>query len=215
MISEDRQRRMRQVLQQRLTWVHCAMEALYHRHNTSAVLRTCDAMGLHHVHLIDSGFKASKGPAKGAARWLSIRQHADPSAAIAALKERGVALWVADLGEDSRSPEDLPLDRPVCLWFGAELVGVCEEARAHADGVMTIPMYGFSQSLNVSVAAALAVRAVCERARQEIGPRGLLDPEEQQLILREWQERELALRAGIAARARLAETLSAQATDAP
>ena len=68
-------------------------------------------------------------------------------------------------------PEAIPVDRPVCLWFGAELVGVSDAARAAADGVVQLPMMGFAQSLNVSVAAALALRPVADAARR-LGPSG-------------------------------------------
>ena len=88
------------------------------------------------------------------------------------------------------SPEDMPLDKPVCIWFGAELEGVSRDAREAADGVVTIPMRGFSQSLNVSVASALILRTVCERARQLHGDRALLDPAVRDRLWTEWKQRE-------------------------
>lgn len=167
---------MQEVLARRLGRVRCAIEAVYHRHNVAAILRTCDALGIHHVHLIGSAGPPSKGPARGAERWLGLHEHADASLAIAALRAGGFSLWVADFAEPAVPPEAVPVDRPVCLWFGAELVGVSPVARAAADGVVTVPMRGMAQSLNVSVAAALALRPVAERARGEPGA-GLSDAE--------------------------------------
>src|SRR5687767_4376598 len=136
---------METVLSQRLGHVRCAVEAVYHRHNVSAILRTCDSLGLHRVHLVGApGRDVSRGAARGAERWLELCTHPDPADAIRAIREAGCRLYVADLGERSVPPEEVPLDRPVCLWFGAELVGVSEVARAAADGVVTVPMRGMA-----------------------------------------------------------------------
>jgi tRNA (guanosine-2'-O-)-methyltransferase len=191
---------MREVLGQRLAHVHCAVEAVYHRHNVSAILRTCDALGVHTVHLVGSpGMKVSKGPARGAERWLDVRHHASTADAVDWLRAAGVALWVADLADGAVPPEGVPLARPVCLWFGAELVGVSPEARAAADGVVTIPMRGMAQSLNVSVAAALALRGVTERARGQ-GPAALLAPERVEATVAAWVRRDEDAARGIGGR---------------
>lgn len=181
---------MREVLGQRLAHVHCAVEAVYHRHNVSAILRTCDALGVHTVHLVGSpGMKVSKGPARGAERWLDVRHHDTTEDAVAALRAAGVALWVADLADPAVPPEAVPLDRPVCLWLGAELVGVSPAARAAADGVVTLPMRGMAQSLNVSVAGALALRSLAERARS-LGPAAFLPADTAARTLAAWIRRD-------------------------
>lgn len=191
MTTERRILRMQEVLHQRVRWVRCAVEAVYHRHNLSAILRTCDALGVHDVHIVGANFGSpSKGPARGAERWLSLREHQDPEAAITAIKADGYRIYVADLQGEPLLPEEIPLDQPVVLWFGAELVGVSKVAREAADGVLYLPMRGMAQSLNVSVAAALAMRPVVERARAE-GPHVWLTPERQREILEGWQAREL------------------------
>ncbi len=202
MTPSNRLERMRTVLDGRLAHVHCAVEAVYHRHNVSAILRTCDALGLHNVHLVPGAFTASRGTARGAERWLDLHPHESAQAAIAAIRAAGCKLWIADLGDAALPPEDVPVDRPVCVWFGAELAGVSEDARAAADGIVTVPMRGFAQSLNVSVAAALALRPIAERARA-LGPRALLTPATQQVTWDRWMERHEALRAGIADRGSL------------
>jgi tRNA (guanosine-2'-O-)-methyltransferase len=197
----DRRERLAHALDRRLGTVRVAVEAIYHRHNVSAILRTCEAMGVHHVHVVERRFHPSKGAARGAERWLDLHFHESPQEAIAAVHEAGFAIWVADLADPPVPPEQVPVERPVCLWFGAELVGVGPEARAAAEGVVTVPMHGLAQSLNVSVAAALVVRAVAEKARQELGDRALLPSAERQRIEAIWAAREEATRAS-AARAR-------------
>jgi tRNA (guanosine-2'-O-)-methyltransferase len=183
----DRTEKMARVAASRLRWVRCAVEHTWHRHNASALLRTADAFGVLDVHLVGAGrFQPSAGPASGAARWLRLHHHEAPEEAIAALRAAGVALWVADLASPPVAPEALPLDRPVCLWFGAELMGVSEAARAAADGVVTLPMMGMCQSLNLSVAAAAALYVVAGRARAERGEEALLPPAEREALLRGW-----------------------------
>jgi len=199
MTSDRRRQRMTDVLARRLVTVHCVVESLHHRHNISAILRTCDALGIHHVHLVAGRrFKVSKGTARGAERWLQLHRHETPDEAIADLRTRGLRIFVADLADDAVTPEQVPIDGPLALWFGAELVGVSDEASAAADGVITLPMYGFAQSLNVSVAAALALRPVAERIRHAGG--GGMPQAEQAHLLEQWLERDEALRQGIAHR---------------
>lgn len=183
--------RIRAALDARLHHVSIAVEALYHRHNVSAVLRTADAMGLHRVHLVEGHFKAVRGASRGAERWLELHHHADPTAAVEAIRSAGYRIWCADLADDGVPPEEVPLDHPVCLWFGAELVGVSPIAREAADGVVTVPMRGFAQSLNVSVAAAVTMRPVAERARAR-GEDALLPPDEREAVWKRWLDREEA-----------------------
>ncbi len=181
--------RQRQALDQRLGHVRVAMESVYHRHNVSAVLRTCEGMGIHHVHLVEGHFKPSRGPTRGAERWLALHHHPSAEHAIAELRAAGFAIWVADFAEPPVPPEAVPLDRPVCLWFGAELVGVSPEARKAADGVVTVPMWGLAQSLNVSVACGMTVRAVAERARLR-GPQAMLSEAEKAATFAAWTARD-------------------------
>jgi tRNA (guanosine-2'-O-)-methyltransferase len=169
---------------------------------------------VHHVHLIgDVPFQASRGPCRGANHWLDISEHDDVSSAGAAIREAGYAIWVADLAHPPVAPAEVPIDKPVCLWFGAELVGVSDEARAAADGVVTIPMRGFSQSLNISVAAALVMGTVTERVRATHGDAALLSPEHRLELLAAWLSRDEADLAVDAARQRALELLGRELRD--
>ncbi len=206
MISDRRLERMTAVLAQRLVHVRCAIEAVHHRHNISAILRTCDSLGVHRVDLVSSEpFKVSPGTARGAERWLDLKQHDDPTEAIRAIQADGYRVYVADLSDDAVEPIGVPLDRPCCLWFGAEHAGVSPEATAAADGAVMLPMRGFAQSLNVSVAAALIVSQVADRSRSLHG--ALLSDDDKQATLTAWMARERVVEAHIAARQALARTL--------
>lgn len=189
MSADDRRDRLTHALSQRLADLRIVVEALHHRHNTSAILRTADACGVHDVHLITERFQPSNGTARGTQHWLDLHLHADEAAAFAALRAEGFAVWVADFADDGVAPEDVPIDRPVALWFGAEYAGVHPAARAAADGVMTLPMVGLAQSLNVSAAAAIATYVLSRRVRAK-GDAGLA-PARQAEILDRWLSREV------------------------
>lgn len=182
-VSPRRLERVFRLVRDRLPGVVAAAEAVHRRHNTSAILRSAEAFGVHEAHLVARHFKAAKGAAKGAERWLKLRTQPDVGAMMAELRPRGFRLYVADIDPGAVPPEQVPVDRPVALLFGSELTGVSPEARAAADGVVFIPTVGVTQSLNVSAAAAVVLRAVCMRARAA-GPVGLDGPERDAFIER-------------------------------
>jgi tRNA (guanosine-2'-O-)-methyltransferase len=189
MSGEQRLTRLRNALDARLSHVSCAIQAVHHRHNVSAILRTCDALGIHRVDLVEGHFVPNRGAARGAERWLDLRHQLSPEAAVRDLKDAGYRIYVADLADDVVTPEQVPLDRPVCIWMGAELQGVAPEARAAADGVIHIPMRGLAQSLNVSVAAGMLLRPVAERARL-LGEGALLPQEQREATWQAWLDRD-------------------------
>ena len=196
----ERLARLEAALERRLGSVVVLAEAVRRRHNTSAILRSCEAFGVHEVHLITGEFRPSKGAGRGVERWLDLHRHLDPGPAIAGLRARGFRVYVADLVDGAHSPESLPLDGPVAILFGSELVGVSDAARALADGALCVPMRGLVESLNVSVAAACILQRVSERRRQQLGALGDLSPYRNADTLAAWLEREQAASAGMAAR---------------
>lgn len=180
--------RMVEVLEQRMGSVVLVAEAVRRRHNVSALLRTADAFGLHEVQLVAGDFQPSRGAARGSERWLRIRHQPDTATCIAELHARGFRVIAADLAPGAVTPEEIPVDRPVALLFGSELAGISATARARADGFVIIPMAGFVESLNVSVAAAITTRIVAARRRALVGAD--LDEADRTAALQEWLERE-------------------------
>jgi tRNA (guanosine-2'-O-)-methyltransferase len=121
---------------------------------------------------------------------------------MTALHERGFKIFVADLTDDAHNPSTLPVDGPVAILMGAELTGVSDEARAHADGAICVPMAGLTESLNVSVAAACILQRVTERRREIVGD-GDLPKDRQEAFFEAWKAREVLARQGLLARSRL------------
>lgn len=198
-LNDRRRERVRSALHDRLASVVVVVEAVRRRHNTSAILRSAEAFGLHEVHLITGQFRPSRGAARGAERWLELHRHATTTDAVSALKARGFSLWIADLAPDARAPLDVPVDRPLAILFGSELAGVSDEARALADGVVTVPMRGLTESLNVSAAAAVVLSAVVERRRALVGAD--IDPARAGAFFAEWLAREAEADQGLEAQA--------------
>lgn len=198
-MAEKRRARIEAALTGRLGSVVAVMEAVHRRHNASAIIRSCEAFGVHQVHMVIGRFRPSKGASRGAERWLDVQRHTEIGPCIEGLRARGFKVFVADLADDAHTPDTVPVDGPVAIVFGAELVGISDEARALADGAIQVPMRGLTESLNVSAAAACTLYRVAERRRAVVGG-GDLPAEVQSAFLAEWVAREDVSRAGLHAR---------------
>lgn len=190
-LTEARRRRFHEVLQQRMRWVTVVTEDLYDPHNISAVLRSCDGFGIQSAHIIEASnpFRTSPGVSKGAYKWLDIRRHTETSSALRKLKAEGYAVCCTTPHTDDTTPEALPLDRPVALVFGSEGPGISDAARAEADHFVRIPMHGFTESFNISVAAALTLQTVTDRVRALPHDDWRIPESERLRILGNWAER--------------------------
>jgi len=160
--------RMVQVLANRTRHLTIAFEDLYHPHNAGAVMRTAECFGIQDIHIVENlkHFRPSKGVVQGSARWLTLHRYRDVKEAWRTLKDRGYRLAATSVDPGSLPLEDLPVDQPLALCFGTEELGLTEAAFAEADLHVHVPMVGFTESLNVSVTAALCIRELTQRIRQ-------------------------------------------------
>ncbi|WDE97000.1 RNA methyltransferase [Lentisphaera profundi] len=140
------------------------MENLYQEHNASAILRNADAFGIQNIHVIENNndFAANKEISMSAHKWLDIKAWNEESQnntrnCLKSLKDQGYKICATSLRPDSITIDELPVDQPLALCFGTELTGLSEEAHELADYMVYIPMSGFIQSFNVSVASALSL----------------------------------------------------------
>lgn len=193
-LSPERIARVDAALSRRLGSVVAVAETVRRRHNMSALLRSAEAFGIHEVHLITAGFRASPGAARGAERWVDRRRYDTTAESFAELRARGFRIFVADLLPNAHTPESLPVDMPIALVFGSEVRGVSPEARATADGAVMIPMSGLTGSLNVSASAAIILRAVTDRRRALVGAD--LAPGVREAFRAAWIEAELRAEGG-------------------
>ncbi len=178
-LTPERLARVDDVLNSRLGGIIPVMENIYDRGNTSAVMRSAEAMGLYRIHIIEKGerFKEANRVTQGADKWLEVMKWRDTSQCVRALKAQGVRVYATHL-ERADPIESLDFTQPTALVFGNEKEGVSEELLREVDGNVIIPMYGFVQSFNISVAAALCFYQATMARRQRLGVAGDLDERE-------------------------------------
>jgi tRNA (guanosine-2'-O-)-methyltransferase len=187
MLTPDRIARIDQVIAARLGSVSAAVEDTYDPHNAAATLRTCEALGLQELYVIEPGarFSAAKGVTRGAHRWLDLHRFGDAGAAIAAMKARRFRVY-ATLPDATVSIEDVAVDTPIAVVFGNEHDGVSPAVIAACDGALTVPMFGFTESYNLSVTVGLAMSRLAARRRAYLGAQGDLDDERRARLRARW-----------------------------
>jgi tRNA (guanosine-2'-O-)-methyltransferase len=193
-VRPERWAKIEGVLNRRLGAVRVVVENLHHPHNTSAVLRTCEALGIQHVHAVETAedFTFSRRITLGAHKWLSLHRHDTFAECAAELKALGFRLYAAMLHPAALPLEEVPVDEPLALVLGNEKQGVSPGARTLCDGAYIIPMAGFAQSLNISVAAAVSLYSVTRRVRELRPDGGLLDAEERARLREAWLPKSVA-----------------------
>lgn len=171
-ITDERWETITAVLNQRTEYITVVLEDLYQPHNASAVLRSCDGFGIKDVYVIEKycEFDASSQVTLGADQWLDIIKFNEPNVdntvnCFEALKKKGYRIIATTPHEKESNINDLDLCKPTALVFGNELHGSSESVLNNADGFVKIPMHGFSESLNVSVSAAICLYDVTTRLR--------------------------------------------------
>ena len=187
-LSESRWKRFNEVLDQRTRYLTVVMDNLYQLQNASAVMRSCEAMGVQDVHLItrDDELKHERGIAMGSSYWLSVHRHEGAASnlkAIKHLKDKGYRLVATSPHADGVTLDELVIDQPTALLFGEEKPGLSDELLDAADTHMRIPMAGFAESYNVSVSVALCLYALLPKLRSSALPWQLEASERHDLAL--------------------------------
>jgi tRNA (guanosine-2'-O-)-methyltransferase len=159
--------RMDAILGRRTRHLSVLFEDVYHPHNASAVIRSTECFGVQDVHVVEHEhrFRPSRDVVRGASRWVTLHRHRNLDQALAALRGRSYRIAATSARPGSVELDDAPLDQPLALCFGTEEVGLSPEALDAADLHLHVPMDGFTESLNVSVTAALCLRELTRRVR--------------------------------------------------
>jgi tRNA (guanosine-2'-O-)-methyltransferase len=158
--GKDRRVRLQSILEKRLSSVTMVLDHPHDPHNGSAVMRSCDAFGVQQIHIIrgQENFAASRTVSMGSERWIDMIEHRHPDPVIHHLRASGFRTLVTH-PQGRLTPEDLGKLDKVALILGNERDGVSAELSQAADDTVQIPMCGFVESLNVSVSAAILLRA--------------------------------------------------------
>ncbi len=188
MLTPERIVRIDQVLEARLTSVATAVEDTYDPHNAAATIRTSEALGLQELHVIEPGarFSATKGVTRGAHRWIDLHRWPAADACVHALHDRGFRVYATLPDANAVSIENVDVSTPLAVLFGNEHSGVSPDAVAACDGAITVPMFGFTESYNLSVTVGLAMSRLAARRRAEIGTQGDLDPARRERLRARW-----------------------------
>ncbi|NPA91803.1 MAG: RNA methyltransferase [Chloroflexi bacterium] len=188
LLTWARLQKMLTVLRHRTKHIVVGMEAVDDGHNQAAILRSADAFGVQEVAVVTGrgGFAPSERVTQGAHKWLTIRHYPDIQEAMESLKARGYVIWASRLDPQAVPLDRVDLSRPAAFFFGNEHAGLSPDALALADRTFVIPMVGFAQSLNVSVAAAITLYQSTHRARELLGDAYFLSPQEQGALFRRW-----------------------------
>jgi len=179
MLSEERMEKMEQVLSRRLHGTTVLLEDVYKAQNMSACIRTLEAFGIQNVHIVEgtAPFIVSRKTTQGCHKWVDIHRHIDAPTAVQDLKSRGYRVLATSLNA-KRTIEEIDFETPTALCFGNEKDGISEELLELADDHFRIPMFGFTQSFNLSVAVSLCMWQATSRRRLAIQSDTDLTPEQ-------------------------------------
>jgi tRNA (guanosine-2'-O-)-methyltransferase len=189
--TDERLTRFNEILAHRMRHLTVVVEDVYQAHNTSAVLRSCDCFGVQDVHIIENKNEFSVNPdiALGSSKWLNVNRYNEQKnntvECLRSLKKRGYKIAATTPHTDDVMLSDLDLSQPTALVFGTEKEGISDLVRQEADSFVRIPMYGFTESYNISVSAALCLYECTERIRKE-GLNWELSESEKNEILLSW-----------------------------
>lgn len=193
-VSEHKREFMERVLAMRTRYVTIVLEDIYQSQNTSAVIRTCECMGLQDVHVIEmqSAWSTNKLVLRGSDKWLNIHRYRqkgkqNTATCFDALRKKGYRIAVTDPAGGT-PVEEVPLDRPLAVVMGNERHGSSAYALSHADLAVTIPMAGFTESMNISVSAAICLYTILSRLRKSSHPWALGEPEKEVIRL-QWYKK--------------------------
>jgi len=171
-ISDHKRSRFDEIIKYRTRHVTVVLEDIYQSQNASAVLRSCDCFGVQDVHVIENRYvyEINKDVALGSYKWLNLikynRSENNTLDAFQKLRDNGYRIVATTPHTNDQLIDDLPLDGKVALVFGTELEGLSQQAMDAADEFVKLPMYGFTESFNISVSAALSLYCLTEKLRK-------------------------------------------------
>lgn len=183
-ITDERKNRIDQVINKRCFSCFPIFENIYDQGNLSAVIRSSEAMGFGQAHIIETfdKFKKSKRTTAGSEKWVELIKKKNTSQAIDELKKNKVQILSTSLQPNSISIEDVDVTRPTALVFGNESSGVSQEMIEASDACVIIPMIGFVQSFNISVAGALGLWILKKKRDSHFGSDTDLNQNEKDIL---------------------------------
>ena len=167
-LTERRKGLFQNVLEKRTRHFTVATEDVYQLHNTSAVMRSCDVFGIQDLHVVEEklGKKIDREIAMGAQKWVSLHRYDSIKDCMKVLREKEYQIIATTPHNNSTLLHDFDVTKKSAFFFGTEKDGLSNTVLNAADGFLKIPMYGFTESLNISVSAAIILQSVVAKLKQ-------------------------------------------------
>ena len=190
-ITPSKQEMFDRIAADRTNFLTVSLENVYQEHNASAVLRSCDCFGIQQLHVIekDNQYKVQRDIALGAGRWVDMfnyDQGDNPTIdCFSNLRSKGYRIVATSPHVNEKTINDIDISQPMALIFGTERKGISDEVKATADEFVSIPMYGFTESFNISVSVAITLNVLRQRLENS-SVDWKLSHEEQILLKLKW-----------------------------
>lgn len=183
-VTPERREKIRHVIEGRTYQTTVVTEGVWDQGNLNAVMRSAEALGFQSIHVIESNekYKAGNRTASGADKWLDIYRYADTKSAIQNLKSLGYKIYATHLDSTAVPIQTIDFTKPSAIVFGNEHTGITPEMIELSDQRIIIPMSGFTQSFNISVAAAISLSYISEFRKQRLGHQGDLSADEKSCL---------------------------------
>lgn len=183
-LTERRKELFKEVCSKRTKHFTVVTEDVYQLHNTSAVMRSCDVFGIQELHVIEEklGKKIDREIAMGAQKWVNIHRHHSTDVCIDVLKKEGYQIIATSPHNNATEISEFDITKKSAFFFGKEKDGLSNTVLNNADGFLKIPMYGFTESLNISVSAAIILQSVVTRLKDSNIDWKLTESEKKELI---------------------------------
>lgn len=184
-LTDRRKNLFDEVISKRTRHFTVATEDVYQLHNTSAVMRSCDVFGVQDLHVIEEKVskKIDREIAMGAQKWVNINRHNSTKECIDNLKENGYQIIATTPHNNSTELKDFDISKKSAFFFGKEKEGLSDIVLEAADGYLKIPMYGFTESLNISVSAAIILQTLITRLKDSDVVWELSEPDKNEIKL--------------------------------
>lgn len=166
-LTERRRALFDTVLAERTRHITVAVEDVYQLHNTSAVIRSCESFGVQELHVIEevNAKRIDREIAMGAQKWVDVHRHTSTKACLTALKAQGYRIVATTPHKKARTLQDFDIREKAAIFFGRETEGLSQSVLDVADDFIYIPMVGFTESLNISVSAAITLQHLMSRLK--------------------------------------------------
>lgn len=193
-LTDKRKNLFKKVLEERTRHFTVVLEDIFQPHNASAVVRTCDIFGVQDVYAIENKYtnKVSRHVAKGSQKWITSKRYKsdgdNTKICLDSLREKGYKIIATTPHNDSCMLQDFDVTQKSAFVFGVEAEGVSETVMKKADGFLKIPMVGFTESLNISVAAAIILQDVTTKLRNS-DVNWHLSQEEKDILYFDWVQK--------------------------